>query len=198
MIPFLLRVRGVGGGLEIIILSKTGERLPPVNPNRIEPPPGLAHRALWSVWADLQPGAAVPPKAAFDPVELVRVLPQIFLCEWEDPSEPTSLKFRVHGSSVAQILHRDLTGKYLFDILPADRARRVAEAIILCMEASMPVRQRFFSAFPGRESVLVDRMVLPLADPEGRCRFAIGSLSRCDVGEPDSLTVRESAGPATA
>lgn len=137
---------------------------------------------LNQTWEEMPRGGTVPSKSALDPAKLVSMLPHVFLCERAPDGARDSIFFRVHGTKVAEILQFDLTGKRLFDVLPEVRAVKVARAIELCMDEAMPVRQRLYSAFPNREDVLVERLILPLEDEEGLVRFAVGGLYRCELG----------------
>lgn len=173
-----MRIIALGGEGRVIGQS----RLAAIVPSLLKP-----QAALFRYWEELPRGGAVPLKSAFDPIALVRMLPHVFLCERAPDGSRASIFFRVHGTRVAEILHCDLTGKRLCDVLPKDRAAKVARAVEVCMDEALPVRQRLYSAFPNREDVLVDRLVLPLEDEDGAVRFAVGGLYRCEPGEREML-----------
>jgi hypothetical protein len=111
-------------------------------------------------------------------MKLVRILPNVFLCERTQDND-NSIRFRVHGTGVVNLLKCDLTGKYLVDVLEPAQVAQVARPIHLTLDEGIPVRQRFYSAFPEREHLLIDRLIAPLEDEEGNRRFALGCLCRC-------------------
>ena len=173
--------------MEILALSADGSVLGRRSMEKIAPAAPAVHMDLLRYWESLPLGASAARKADFDPGELVRHLPSVFMCERPVPVSERSLVFRVHGSMIADILRCDLTGKNVADALPPQRRSAVMRAIDLSMDEECPVRQRFYSAFPGREHVLVDRLIVPLADGQGVLRFALGCLSRCALGDPEEL-----------
>lgn len=177
------------GEISIRLLDAAGQLLGLAKAQAMRPPPPAPMDALLRYWAQLPGDEAVPRKADADPVDLVRILPDVFLCERAAPSRTpaATVRFGVHGTQVAETLGRDLTNKTLDEVLDDMRARAVRRPIDLCLDDRAPVRQRLNSVFPGREWVRVDRLVVPLADARGVCRFALGVLCRLPVDDETKL-----------
>lgn len=171
-----------------IALSPTGEHLGVHAWSSITPSPPVEAQKLLDHWSQLVDGGGLPYRHDFDPIEIVALLPSVFLCRVVEGDAEPDVLFGIHGTRVAEIVGTDLTQKRLRDALPKERADAVARAIVLSVENRQPVRQRLFNRFPSREFMLVDRTIFPLADPDGRVSQALGILCPCDHFDETELT----------
>ena len=171
----------------VIALNALGQEIARQPWGRVSPSACEAANNFMAYWSNLRNGTAIPSRAALDPMDITQLLPNVFLCKIHIDGERVGVRFGVHGTRVAEIVGKDLTGKWLADVLPSDRAQAVGRAIVLSTQEGLPVRQRFFNRFPNREFMLVDRTILPLADANGAVTEALGLLSPCQIGAPQEL-----------
>ncbi|HLZ66063.1 MAG TPA: PAS domain-containing protein [Aliidongia sp.] len=112
-------------------------------------------------WRSRRTGAAVPPKAAIDPVVMPRhILPFLFLYERTIDGR---FRCRLAGTSVCAAFQNDPTGRYLDDlILPTVRASRIRlfEGVV---ERARPVVYGGNVAEPGRTWIKFRRVMMPIA-----------------------------------
>jgi hypothetical protein len=174
----------VARSVEGLALYEDGGQEGPLPLEALAPALPPLSATLLAYWADLRHGQPIPPRAGVDPIALAKILPNLFMVRFEGPPRVETLRFSVHGTEVARIVGGDLTGKVLADVLEPAAAARVGRAILACAQGGLPVRERLWSAFPGRDHVRVDRLVLPLLDEVGDVGYACGSLVRL---APDDL-----------
>ncbi|HEY4345227.1 MAG TPA: PAS domain-containing protein [Parvibaculum sp.] len=74
--------------------------------------PGVA--ALAAYWEKKRGGQAMPDRQSINPAEIVRLLPNIFICEVVEGGR--EFRFRIFGTALASIFRLEMTGKTLSDI----------------------------------------------------------------------------------
>jgi hypothetical protein len=67
-------------------------------------------RQLHAYWHELRAGLALPPKSAFDPVRLKRLLPRLVLAEIHD--EHLRIRYRLVGTGIVRTVGFDFTGRW--------------------------------------------------------------------------------------
>lgn len=112
-------------------------------------------------WRSRRAGAAVPPKAAIDPVEMPpHIIPFLFLYERTGDGR---FRCRLAGTSVCSAFQNDPTGRYLDEmILPTVKANR-ARLFGGVVERSLPVAYSGNVAEPGRTWIKFRRLMMPIA-----------------------------------
>lgn len=81
-------------------------------PTRTEAPAALDERlaALWDLWVRKHRDARLPSRGDFDPLEMVRLLPFVFLVDVVE-RKPMVLRYRLIGTGIVNAVGRDDTGR---------------------------------------------------------------------------------------
>jgi hypothetical protein len=119
-------------------------------------------RALLTYWRGLIPSDAnIPPRHAFDPVHVPKLLSQIVLADVLSPDG--DVRFRVVGTDMVRAWGSDFTGKRLSELMGGDYGSFVQLSFASCIERRGPIlsRSRFrFDTGRGTDTI---RLMLPLA-----------------------------------
>lgn len=103
-------------------------------------------------WEAMRAQRSVPPRAAFDPVQVPELLPYIAILDWQRETEGLAYRYRLVGTEVVTMLGQDPTGRYVRDLVAPERfeERRAAYATAIgerrpvFTSRSVPVRDREF------------------------------------------------------
>jgi hypothetical protein len=100
-------------------------------PHAIEPfAPGTLHArldALYRYWLALpRPAGPLPTRAAFDPFAVREAIGSIWMLDIQ--REPFRLRYRLQGTRIVDAVGRDETGRWLDELVVADRSRPVDAA----------------------------------------------------------------------
>lgn len=119
-------------------------------------------RDLYTYWQKMRGDSRIPPRSAFDPIQVPRLLPNLILLDVEPDSG--RLIVRVLGTRVATVYGRDYTGQYLDEIYFGSNAASVLEDYGTCARDGIPVLgERNFRNV--RDVVYrMERLILPLSD----------------------------------
>lgn len=122
----------------------------------------LQLRDLYAYWQTMRGDRRIPPRSAFDPVQVPRLLPNLILLDVEP--ETRRLIVRVLGTRVASIYGRDYTGQYLDEIYFGPNNTSVLDDYGTCAQDGIPVlRERNFRNV--RDVVYrMERLILPFSD----------------------------------
>lgn len=125
------------------------------------------HRALLDYWRSKIANGSLPSRADIDPADVPRdILSSIYLVTVERrPGRPEpTYTYRLVGTNVVWTAGRDVTGLTLEEAYPrpADLAaqRRAYECVVMAGE---PYGDRYPMRIPGKEHIMVSRLLLPLA-----------------------------------
>jgi hypothetical protein len=117
--------------------------------------------ALCDYWTGLGGGTRVPEFRAFDPLDVPRMLADLQILRRDADGR---YRIGLTGTNVAELMGRDNSGKYLDELVSAERyAARVA-IFDTALRTGLPVAFRAFLAAPGREHRLYKRLLLPFVD----------------------------------
>jgi len=110
---------------------------------------------------------ALPMRTDIRPQEMRSLLSRFILLDLYD-GDRFELRFRLAGTRFEELQGLSLTGRYLREIYtPADYAEMAA----VCREMTADPLPRYLESElrrPGREMYRVQRLLLPLAGPDGR------------------------------
>jgi hypothetical protein len=134
--------------------------------------PGL--RVLYEYWLDLAEAAdGVPPVRAFDPLNLPRLLPNVWIVE----VEPATRRFRMRltGENINAIYGRSIAGLYFKDVFqPGDVEIIVARYTRALSEPAIFHASGSVYAAGGNLTV-GERLGLPMLGREGRTNTLLGA-----------------------
>ncbi|KZD12089.1 PAS domain-containing protein [Oceanibaculum pacificum] len=124
-------------------------------------------RGLFLYWRDKhnpdRAEAFLPGRAAIDPLDFPRLLPNIMLQDVEPPG-PRRFRFRVFGTEIARTIGLDGTGRYTEDLLPSP----YLDYVLFINQQVIDTRRALYSETPYHEEgkashSLTYRLLLPLA-----------------------------------
>ena len=76
--------------------------------------------ALWDLWSHKRPDARLPSRGDFDPLEMVRLLPFVFLVDVLE-RKPLALRYRLIGTGIVNAVGWNTALSYEVDWVPSQR-----------------------------------------------------------------------------
>jgi hypothetical protein len=133
--------------------------------------PGLVD--LLTYWVGLRRDRQLPLASDLDPLQLKFILGWLMLIDPVDRGG--DFRYRLYGSSIADVIGRDLTGCLVSDSFPAF-ARFASDVYRRSMILQRPIMTRH-SPPPRIPVVAWERLILPLAPdaPSSDIRFLVGA-----------------------
>lgn len=106
----------------------------------------------------------MPARADFDPVEMVPLLPHLFLVDVAEAGDLRRFRYRLIGTAIVTLLGRDSTGKWADDALHGDNAPGIQGLFSLASETRAPVVVKGHLFFISERSwTFVEGLLLPLS-----------------------------------
>jgi hypothetical protein len=125
-------------------------------------------------WRSLASEPDLPPASAIDPAALIFILGWLMIL---DPLEGgADFKYRLYGSSIAEVTGRDLTGCKVSDSFPAF----AAFTNVVYRDAMRDRRPVLTRHSPPKQIAVArwERLILPFAGSDGSvARFLVGAVS---------------------
>lgn len=130
-------------------------------------------RRLYDYWRDLCVDGQAPYRSSVDPLEVLPVLPFIWIYERKDDGR---FLCRLAGENVRAVLDRKVINEYLEDFVGDEGISLLKGRYgkVLSMPAIGHVVGSVYPAATGRYGQ-GERLILPLRDDEGRYRFVMGA-----------------------
>lgn len=125
-------------------------------------------------WLSKLEAGRVPSKAAIDPTEMPRLLPDLVLYE---RLAPDAFRVRLAGTAVVRRLGVDPTGGNVLDLLHEGSRRSVACALNRILEQPCGHVSRVRDRYPSGRQAVVEVLRLPMAGDDGEIRFIISSTA---------------------
>lgn len=127
--------------------------------------------ALVDHWLDLRkPGQSCPYKTDFSPMRMGKMLPDVFMVEWQDDDH---VMIRVAGSRTTDVTQEDATGQNMLDIcLPEHRAAMRDFYRKMRSGQFAGVTEHALSRTPAPSTA--KGLQFPLLDENGDARFFVG------------------------
>lgn len=141
---------------------------------------------LFRYWRSKHEGDALPPRAAIQPAEFPKLLPRIYLVDVlrEDPP-PLKFRFRLCGSEHFLINGKEITGMELAEAMAPQYVDAIRAVYSYVAESGRPHVARSFAAIEGRQHVVYDRLLLPLASDGRTVDMMLGYLHPAPVSAPE-------------
>jgi hypothetical protein len=140
-------------------------------------------KALLDIWDDRRHGRPMPARADFDPLDLKPHLGHLLLVDVE--RAPLRFRYRLLGTTITEILQRDVTGRYFEEIYTGRLQDDLVGAFTAVVETRAPLRIFSTTGHPRNDVYVYDCVLLPLsADGEsvnmilGEMRFRFERLAR--------------------
>lgn len=117
---------------------------------------------LYRYWLEMRGVANMPPRAAFEPSAVKRLLPNLILLDVDLPTG--RLLVRVLGTRIAMIYGHDYTGRYLDEIYFGSSTPTVMDDYGTCAREGRPVlAERDFRSV-NNVAYRMERLILPFSD----------------------------------
>ena len=146
----------------------------------------------------------MPARSDFDPVEMVPLLPPLYLVDVVSEPDADALRFRYRliGTSIVALLGRDSTGKWADEALHGDKIVGIRDLFTLLSTARLPVAIKGFIFFiRDKNWVFVEGLLLPLsADGKTVNMILVGliqvaAISDENAGAPDHSAIQVFSDP---
>ncbi len=135
--------------------------------------------ALYAYWHNLAlRRGGVPLREDFDPAEVLRLLPHIFIVEKE--VDTGRFLFRLSGTAIRDIMGVENTGRYLDELLDGEDLANVASMFDEVMAHGTCMRSIEGLTYSDRSYLRVEILRLPLVHGDGSQRLVLGCLSRIE------------------
>ncbi len=135
---------------------------------------------LTSYWRGLQAqaGGAVPSRVQFNPADVKRLLPFIFILERKGPGV---MHVRLCGTALDDLSGFTITGRNYLDVCP-DEHRQLYETlthVVLAVPCGMKLDREV--TYENGRMLPLTSLLLPLADSSGLARYVIGMMKPARV-----------------
>ena len=137
--------------------------------------------ALFAYWRTCAGAKSIPARGDIDPmIDLGHLVQHLFLVDVE--RDPLRFRFRLVGTEVAGHVGKDMTGKYLDELVEYDaqyaRVKPDYETTVKLRTATVsPVR---FLTKDGKHHINYERLLLPLSDDGRIVNKILGACSPLD------------------
>lgn len=129
----------------------------------IDEPRLRSAKAIHDLWLSKLDGREMPLKSDIRPAEMSSYLTNVYLVDVL--GEGSDFRIRLFGTGVSDMLKQDFTGVILSEAPPELHWR--GEIYMLACERRKPVFYLFELVPFGRERVITENVLLPLADNKG-------------------------------
>ena len=132
-------------------------------------------RAALGYWRGILASRAMPAPEDLDPLLIPRnVLPHVTLLDIE--YEPRKrFRWRLIGTAITELLHRDLTGRYWDEIYTGDELNIFATAVDHVLGTCAPLRFTAKAHVAGKEFYDAEHIYLPLSRDGERIERLFGA-----------------------
>jgi hypothetical protein len=122
--------------------------------------------ALWAYWQGKRGGRAMPCRRDIDPTEIPRLLPHLQLVEFLEAED--RFRYRLSGTAIAAAYGRELTGRFVDEVIPEPRRTLALHHCRLVRETAQPIFARTQYLSPVGAELVASRLILPLGDDPPR------------------------------
>jgi hypothetical protein len=118
-------------------------------------------RRLYEHWQAIHPAQGLPGRQHFDPLQVPRLLPWIWLVDIN--RDPLRFKFRLYGTQHIVPSGGDHTGKWIDEAYPNFVASDVYADYVLVAEKGVPSYRKGHASYHAPDYKELERVMLPLA-----------------------------------
>jgi hypothetical protein len=144
-------------------------------------PPSEMLVGLYRYWDGKRAGRSMPSRDDIDPLDIRDCMPSLIICDVE--TAPLRFRYRLIGTRLTELVHRDVTGRYMDESLYGDNIEVVKEPFVETYETRAPVVVSGRLIWGNIERA-VAALALPLSN-DGKTVNMI--LFAVDVGHIDPL-----------
>jgi hypothetical protein len=118
-------------------------------------------RALYEYWDGKRHGRAMPSRAELDPVDIPSLLQYVFLIDVT--RAPQVLRYRVFGTALSELFHRDLTGLEVGSGSQPEHLPGILARYAHIIEQRAPFFHRDRMREQANDFTSVERLIVPLS-----------------------------------
>jgi hypothetical protein len=118
--------------------------------------------ALWVYWQAKRGARAMPRRRDIDPTEIPRLLPHLQIVEVI--GEAQRFRYRLAGTAICEAFGRDPTGRFVDEIIPAERLAIAHHHYRLVWETHRPIFVRNKYTTTKAVDIVASRLILPLSE----------------------------------
>lgn len=123
------------------------------------------HLQLYDYWRSVRPSEdRLPSRADVDPLDIPRLLANLWITEVVEENGVARFRERLVGTAMTQIYGRDTTGQWFEEIYTGRHLPRQLATYRAVVRAALPHVSRLEVPIKGREFIVYDRLILPLAN----------------------------------
>jgi hypothetical protein len=115
--------------------------------------------ALWLYWQSKRGMRAMPRRAEIDPAEIPRLLPYLQIVE----RNAGRFRYRLAGSAIVEAYGRELTGKFIDEVIPAHRLAIAEHHYSTVYDSGRPIFARNNYVTTKAVDIIATRIILPLS-----------------------------------
>lgn len=121
-------------------------------------------RELYDYWNSIRDGRSFALRERFDPVEIPRLLKDLFYVDVEEEDGEPRFRYRVVGTGIAEFVGEDYTGRRVDEVF-SEPARSI---MVRCYTAPLVIERPVYSStmlrFPARgNSQVISRLIMPMS-----------------------------------
>jgi hypothetical protein len=131
-------------------------------------------RDLLGIWDARRQGRRMPARAELDPIDLKAHLGHLFLVDVE--RDPIRFRYRLVGTKITNIVHRDVTGQYFEDIYSGRLLASMIEVQSWVVKERAPLRIFSRTGHPRNMVYVYDGLLLPLSEDGEAVKMVLGEL----------------------
>jgi hypothetical protein len=132
---------------------------------------------LYRYWRSKQAEGTLPARSAIHPAEFPKLLPRIYLVDVvRADAPPLQFRYRLCGSEHFLINGKEITGLELAEAMAPQYVDAIRAVYSYVAESGQPHVARSFAAIEGRQHVVYDRLLLPLANDGRTVNMMLGYL----------------------
>ena len=124
----------------------------------------LKHLRLYDYWNSVRrPGLPLPARRDIDPIAIPDLLDGIWMTDIVVEDGAMRFRERLVGTALARLFGRDTTGRFFEDVYKGDHLVRQLAIYQAVATQGLPHVSRLRVPMEGREFLIYDRLMLPLA-----------------------------------
>lgn len=150
--------------------------------------------ALYHLWNGKRGQRILPARADFDPLEMVSLLPHLYMLDVVPGAAAGArgFRYRLIGTSIVELLGRDSTGKWVAPTLHGDATtglRRVFE--LVCDKRSPVVTKGYIFYIWEKSWIFVEALLLPLSADGMNVDIILAGLVQTEAPSGQLTSARE-------
>lgn len=131
-------------------------------------------KGLLDIWNEKRGGRQMPARADLDPLDFPAHLGHLFIVDVE--SAPRRFRYRLIGTEITKIVHRDVTGRYLEEVYEGQHLVALTEFFSRVLIERMPLRIYCLTGHPRNPVYAYDCVLLPLSADGDTVNKILGEL----------------------